>query len=151
VNEETHRIVEIGGIKVELDLRTAKVIETYRVGDPVRLLLKPEYSTDYKICPGFLIGLYPFKDLSSICVAYVDGETWGSTPAIKFVYINSKSKHEIAPMAEAEVPGVLKNAQELFTAAIDKKARELFELEQQRDFFLRRMGTIINNTEENAS
>ena len=37
------RVIEINGIKVEVDLRTAKQINQYKVGDNVKLLIKSGY------------------------------------------------------------------------------------------------------------
>jgi hypothetical protein len=35
--EENKRIVEIDGVKIEVDLRSAKRIDTFRVGDNVKV------------------------------------------------------------------------------------------------------------------
>ena len=40
MSDEQKRIVEIGGVKIEVDLRTAKRVDSYRVGDPVKVLTK---------------------------------------------------------------------------------------------------------------
>ena len=40
IPEEFRRVVEIEGVKVEVDLRTAKKVDTYRVGDAIRVLVK---------------------------------------------------------------------------------------------------------------
>lgn len=45
---ETTRIIEVNGVKVEVDLRNATVIENYKVGDSVKVLQK-EYSNSYKV------------------------------------------------------------------------------------------------------
>lgn len=38
--DDGKRIIEIDGVKIEVDLRTAKRIDTYRVGDNVKILNK---------------------------------------------------------------------------------------------------------------
>ena len=45
---EEKRIVEIDGVKIEVDLRTAKRIDTFRVGDNVKVLCK-EYNGDFTV------------------------------------------------------------------------------------------------------
>ena len=37
---EEKRIVEIDGVKIEVDLRTAKRVDSYKVGDNVKILEK---------------------------------------------------------------------------------------------------------------
>ena len=38
MSEDNKRIIEINGIKMEVDLRNAKRIDTFKVGDPVKVL-----------------------------------------------------------------------------------------------------------------
>ena len=64
---EEKRIVEIDGVKIEVDLRTAKRIDTFRVGDNVKVLCK-EYNGDFKVKPGIITDFCNFKEKSSISV-----------------------------------------------------------------------------------
>lgn len=50
---ETKRIIEINGVKLEIDTREAVSIDTVKVGDPVKVLIK-DYSS-YKSFPGVVI------------------------------------------------------------------------------------------------
>lgn len=84
--EKTTRIVEIDGIKLEIDLRTAKKIEHFRVGDNVRVLVK-SYSDNYKVHPGVIVGFDGFEKLPTICIAYL--ETSYNAAEVKFAYINA--------------------------------------------------------------
>lgn len=45
--EEYKKIVEINGIKMEVDMRHAKTIDTYKIGDRVKVLVK-QYSDTYR-------------------------------------------------------------------------------------------------------
>jgi hypothetical protein len=49
------RIVEINGVKLELDMRQAKLqsIDTFKVGDSVKVLIK-EYGDSYKTHAGVI-------------------------------------------------------------------------------------------------
>ncbi|MHC4294732.1 MAG: hypothetical protein ACYSTL_04025, partial [Planctomycetota bacterium] len=49
------RVVEINGVKLEVDLRHAKVIDQFRVGDRVKVL-KKKYEKVYESHPGAIIG-----------------------------------------------------------------------------------------------
>jgi len=63
------QIIEINGVKVEVDLREARTIETLRVGDKVKLL-KKTYS-GHDVHAGVIVGFEPFPDQPAIVVAYV--------------------------------------------------------------------------------
>ena len=60
MSEENKRIVEINGIKVEVDLREAKVIESFKVGDPVRVFHPGASHRDADIRPGVIVGFCEF-------------------------------------------------------------------------------------------
>jgi hypothetical protein len=82
------RVIEINGIKMEIDLRTAKRIDNLKVGDRVKVLIK-EY-TSYKVHPGTIIGFEPFEKLPTIIIAYM--ETTYSSASVKFLYYNAKTE-----------------------------------------------------------
>jgi hypothetical protein len=65
------RVVEINGVKVEVDLREAVAVETMRVGDAVRVLVK-NYGGTYAAHDGVVIGFDQFKNLPTITVAYAE-------------------------------------------------------------------------------
>ena len=65
--DETRRIVEIDGVKVEVDLRTAKRVDSFRVGDNVKILDK-SYQ-DYKVKPGIIVDFAEFQELPTIVIA----------------------------------------------------------------------------------
>ena len=58
-NQEQKRIIEVNGVKMEIDLRNAKVVENYKVGDYVKVLIK-EYNS-YKSYIGNIIGFDNFE------------------------------------------------------------------------------------------
>lgn len=97
MEEQNTKIIEIGGVKVECDLRKAKQVETFKVGDPVKLLIKND---DYPhVGYGFIIGFAFFKSLSIITVVYTD-----EFRRIQFAHVTEKSKlFEIAPCSENEI------------------------------------------------
>lgn len=134
------RIVEIGGVKVEYDLRTAKQVDTFKVGDPVKLLVK-EYDS-HKVKYGVIIDFANFTELPSIVVAYLDG--W-SNDHIKFEHVNADSKDiQIAPCSEDEI-SIDKHGIE---SNIDKKIAELKgeirDLEENKRIFRKRFGEMFD-------
>jgi hypothetical protein len=79
------RIIEINGVKVEVDLRTAKRVDEFKVGDKVKLL-KKNYGDTFESHYGILIGFDEFKNLPTMIIAYLTYDD------IKFEYINTESK-----------------------------------------------------------
>lgn len=134
-------IIEINGIKMEVDLRNAKVIDNYRVGDTVKVLVKG-YS-DYKSHVGMIIGFDEFQQLPTIVVAYLDIEY--STTAIKFVYINSNTKDiEICKINDWDIPYSKQQIIDRMNVEIDKKEAEVRELNQRKSVFLQMFGKYFD-------
>lgn len=131
------RIVEINGVKLEVDLSQARVVENYRIGDNVKLL-KKEYSNSYKNCAGVIIGFDNFKERPTIIVAYYE-ESYD--PEIKLAYINKDTEGiEICPMNPDEKVLTKESVIEKFDAKIGKAENAVTEIKKQKEFFLRRFG-----------
>ena len=82
-------VIEINGVKLEVDLRTARRVENIRVGTRVKVLQK-KYSDSYEIRHGVVIGFEPFLELPTIIIAVAKIEYNSAT--VEFVYFNSKSE-----------------------------------------------------------
>lgn len=96
--DESKRIVEIHGTKVEVDLRTARTVETYKVGDPVKVL-KKRYSDSYEVMPGAIVGFAEFTALPTVEVVCVN-----HNGDVEFIAYNDKSEGvELAPMNRYEM------------------------------------------------
>lgn len=136
MNTET-TIVEINGVKMEVDLRHAKIVhENIRVGSKVKVLEKSTY-TGATVYAGVVVGFEPFTDLPTIIVAYMKE---GYTDAgLHFAYINAKSaeKWDMVPSMDDELPLVKGDVLARFDRDADKKRAELADIEAKRDFFLR--------------
>lgn len=85
---EGKTIIEVNGVKLEVDLRSARRIDEIRVGDRVKVLLKTYDS--YKVCAGTVVGFEPFEKLPTIVVAYVEVDYNKSD--VKFLHFNSQTK-----------------------------------------------------------
>lgn len=132
------RTIEVEGQKFEVDMRAAKKIEAYRVGDRVKVL-KKTYS-GYEVHPGAICGIDAFKNLPTIVVAYVPGR-FSDDGKVEFAYLNAESKDiEIAPMSEDDLIPTRDTILTYFERAIESHRSKLREIEVKRDYFLRQFG-----------
>jgi hypothetical protein len=131
---EGKTIIEVNGVKLEVDLRTATRVDTLRVGDRVKVLVK-NYS-DYTVHPGVVVGFEPFKALPTVIVAYM--EVTYSEVKLKFVYFNSQTKDtEIVKAIDNDQLDVDKAKMcEVFDRDIAKKEEELEGLRLKKTYFL---------------
>lgn len=127
-------IIEINGVKMEIDLRHAVRIDELRVGDRVKVLIKG-YS-DYKVYPGTIIGFEPFQSLPTIIVAYLENG-WNSVD-VKFLYFNAQTKeHEIVKAIDDDGMDIDKAALlAAFDRDVAKHQREISAIEEKRAYFL---------------
>lgn len=68
--EDTKQIIEINGLKMEIDTRYARRIEELRIGSRVKVLVKG-YSDDWTAHSGVVVGFEPFPERPTIIVAYI--------------------------------------------------------------------------------
>ena len=125
-------IVEVNGIKLEVDMRTAKRIEVLRVGTRVKILNKPSYG-DTKVYAGVVVGFEPFPSKPSILVAYMIEEY--SKAEIKVIAINADTKdYEMVASIDDELFSH-DEIEKKFEKQIAVKQREINELKQQKHYF----------------
>lgn len=138
------RVIEIEGVKVEVDLRTAKQVNSYKVGDRVKLLLKT-YS-GHEVKPGVIVGIDAFKKLPTIVIAYIP-EILGygaTTGKISFAHLNAESKDvEICPLSEEDILPNRETVVAYFDRAIEEKQKQIEDVERRREYFLRQYGTTF--------
>ena len=131
----TKQVIEINGVKMEVDMRFAKRVEEIRVGSRVKVLRK-KYSDSYEVLHGVVLGFEPFNELPTIIIAVAKIDYSGAS--IEFVYYNAKTEGlEMVVAIEDDLAALDKND---FLAhcdrEIDKKRNEILELEQRKKFFL---------------
>ena len=137
------RIVEVNGVKLEIDLSQCRVVENYRVGDPVKVLTK-EYTNDFKSHVGTIVGFDNFKELPTIIIAYL--ETSYAAADIKFVYFNAKTENiEICPINKADLPCTKAEVLELLDTEITKEREKVRELENKKNIFLKQFGKYFES------
>lgn len=143
--EKQTTVIEVNGVKLEVDLRSAKRIDQLQVGSRVKCLVK-SYD-DFKTMPGVIVGFEPFPTLPTIVVAYL--ETGYGSPGLKFKSFNSKTKDfEVVSdldnnALEIDRESVLDN----FDRELAKKELELRELREKKEFFLAHFGRYFSEHE----
>lgn len=128
------KIIEINGVKLEIDLREATTIDTVKVGDAIKLL-KKKYSDSWDSFPGTIVGFDCFKTLPTIIVAYIEN-SYSDDALLKFAYINAEAKDcEIVKCNEHDLVierGTILNR---FDRAIGKAEREIEDLKIKKRYF----------------
>lgn len=135
---ENTRVIEIDGVKIEVDLRTAKRIDTFKVGDNVKVLCKSSNS-DYKVKPGIITDFANFKEKPTIVVAVLnEGTYWNSNPTIEFIHIyeGMEDKYEIVYASDEDLRLTKDGVIEKFEREIAKKKNEAQDLENQLTYFI---------------
>lgn len=131
---EGKTVIEVNGVKLEVDLRHAKRVDELRVGDRVKVLTKG-YS-DYSVHAGTIIGFEPFAKLPTIIVAYVEKSY--AKAEIKFVHFNSQSKDvEIIKAIDDDAIDIDKqNVVQQLDAEIAKLRDQIADVERRKQYFL---------------
>ena len=140
MSTESKQIIEINGIKMEVDMRHAVRVDHFKIGDPVKLLL----ISDNTVKSGVIVGFEQFEKLPTIVVAYLKSDYW--TTGIDFAYINSKSsdKYEIVASDRDTLLSVDKAAIiGKMDDEITKKEQEIIEMKRKKQFFLDRFGVYF--------
>ena len=131
--DEEKTIVEINGVKLEVDLRHAKRIDRFKIGDSVKVLAK-EYS-EQRVYPGVIVGFENFKDVPTIVVCYLSGYH----SEIRFLYYNSTTKtadFDIVASHDDYVAIEKGHVVEKMDREIFKKEEELADMNRKKAYFL---------------
>ena len=136
---ECTREVTVNGVKFEVDMRYAKRIDTFKVGDTVKVLDQRNDRNEMRT--GVITDFADFKDLPTIMVAiYKAGDYW-SKPTIEFIPYNSDTKGiEIVGVSQEEIMVSHETIVNKFDDEIAKKRDELNDLIVKRDTFVKYFG-----------
>jgi len=145
MENENKRIIEVNGVKMEIDLRHANVVDNYKVGDYVKILVK-DYNS-YKSYIGNIIGFDNFEKNPTIVIAYLKNEY--STATIEFAYLNSSSENiEITTLNEWDIPLKKSTILEHFQEEILKKEQEIKEMKNKANIFEQLFGKYFENKQD---
>ena len=142
--KEEKRIIEINGIKMEVDLRTAKRIDEFKIGDNIKVLKK--VNDNFEVFPGVIIDFVDFKDLPTIQIATFKADYWGNH--LDFMNFNSETKGvEITKVSEHELVLEKERILDKFMKEIKKKQNELDEIVSKKNYLLKHFGKYFKDTE----
>jgi hypothetical protein len=126
-------IIEVNGVKLEVDMRYARRVDEIRIGDRVKVLKKSGYGNEHKVFPGIIVGFEPFVKLPTIVVAYIDTD-WSSSK-IAFLHYNTSCEAEIVHAADEDFHVDRDMIIARFNREIDTKRKEIETIEEQRRYF----------------
>ncbi len=136
---EEKRVIEVNGVKLEVDMRYARRIDEFRVGDTVKVLDKRNDKNEMRT--GVITDFANFKELPTIMVAVYKSGDWWSAPTIEFIPYNSDTKDiEIVGVSAEEVMVSKDTIVDRFNDNIMKKKAELDDLIVKRDTFVKYFG-----------
>lgn len=131
--------VEINGVKYEVKIDEATRIESFRVGDTVKVLVK-EYSDSYKSKYGVILGFDDFKDFPNIQVATL--EIGYSSATIQILDINPSTekdnKYRISKVTDTNLMIDKSEVLRMMDQEMEKKIQEVEELKRKKTYFLTR-------------
>lgn len=138
--DEQKTIIEVNGVKLEVDLRNARRVDTLRVGDRVKCLVKSSYGGSMATYAGVVVGFEPFPSLPSIVVAYLD--TGYASGTLKFHTFNAETKDfEIVADIDNNALEIDKgNIIAQFDRELAGKRQEIENIEAKRAYFIAHFG-----------
>lgn len=134
---ENSKIIEINGVKFEVDERTATLrqVSSLKIGSRVKVL-KKKYGDNFEVYHGTVVGFEPFKENPVVIIAYVEASYSSDGPAIKFLYYNNKSEEQVIVSDENDKEALAyDNVIDQIDNAIEKKKREIQDLEDRKSYF----------------
>lgn len=136
---EDKRIIEINGVKLEVDMRSARRIDEFKVGDSVKVLDQRDGKNEMR--SGVITDFANFKDLPTMMVAiYKEGSFW-EKPTIEFIPFNANTEGiEIVGVSAEEIIVSRDTVVQKFDDEIAKKRDELNDLIIKRDTFVKYFG-----------
>lgn len=137
LKDETRKMMNVGGVNVEVDMTGVRIVSSFKVGDPVKVLKKGyDKWTAY---PGVIVGYDDFKNLPTIIVAYLEYSKFD------YVYINENSEDvELAPASvdafDVSVEAVLLHLDN----EIIKAELEVAKAKNKKDTFKKQFGNFYD-------
>lgn len=130
------RIVEINGVKLEVDMRYARRIDEFKVGDTVKVL--DNRNDKNEVRTGVITDFANFKELPTLVLAvYRAGDFW-SKPSIEFIPFNAQTENiEIVGVSAEEIIVSKDTIVQKFDDEIAKARDVLNDLIIKRDTFVK--------------
>jgi hypothetical protein len=136
MSEENKRIVEIDGVKLEVDLRSAKVIDHYKIGDPVRVLHPSSQYSKNSIKAGVIVGFCEFEKNPAIEILELDENYNGVGFSLVTIVSGEENPIQIAPYDRYSGLVSQSDIVTRFDRKIQEKELELADLKLKKDYFI---------------
>lgn len=137
--DENKKIIEINGVRLEVDLRSARRIDEFKVGDSVKVL--DNRNDKNMVRSGVITDFANFKELPTIMVAMYTPPDYWSKPSIEFIPYNANTENiEIVAVSAEEIIVSRDTIVQKFDDEIAKKRDELNDLIIKRDTFVKYFG-----------
>jgi len=134
MDNEDKRIIEINGVKLEVDMRTAKRVDTFKVGDPVKILCT-EYQNQSVVRPGVIVGFAEFASGPAIEIMMLKDEYNGVS--FEFITMSKETKkYEICLFNRYEKLFMKGNVLDRFDKEVEKKRLEIEEIKLKKEYFI---------------
>lgn len=144
---ETIQQFAVGAVTIAANRAVAVRAEVLKVGDTVRVLIKPSYGNP-EVHTGVIVGFEPFKERPTIIVAYL--EVGYNKAEMKMLYYNGNDKQEAEILAapdglniEIERSRIL----DWFDSEEQKKLVEVDEIRAKRRYFNKYFGGVLTQIE----
>ncbi len=128
-----NKIIEINGVKFEVDARTATLrqLSTLKVGAKVKVL------KDNIVHCGVIIGFEPFEQSPVVVICYMETGYY-SSPELKFLYFKKDSKESIIVSTEDDDGSIERDdVVHKLERMIATKEREIQDLNDKKNYFLK--------------
>ena len=126
-------VIDINGVKLEVDLRQATTVESYKIGDKVKVL-KKQWGDTWTSYAGVIVGFDNFKNAPTIIILFI------ASTNLEFVSFNKESKDiEICP-ASIDMQIEKEDVVNKLNRDIQQKEAAVSEAKEKRDLFLRQFG-----------
>lgn len=146
---EEKKIVEINGIKMEVDMRHAKRVDHFRVGTKVKILKSGDYNDEKNVYAGIVVGFEEFKELPTIVIAYLHRDY---NPKVEMLYFNKETKKVEVIIADDDyLPFEKMDVIQKMDREIEAEEVKLIELRRKKEYFITRFGSYFPDVGEKRS
>jgi len=146
------QIIEINGAKIEVDFDKATKIDTFKIGDNVKIFHK-EYttSTEYKVFPAIIVGFTQTDTLIAIeCMMMkydYNGVTFKSIYFTNDAKMNEDKINILAAVHEGEMLFSYESILDKLDSNINVAEIALSEAKNRKEYFLKYYQKIIKDTQ----
>lgn len=134
----------VGAVTIAANRAQAVRAEVLKVGDPVRVLIKPGYGSP-EVHTGVIVGFEPFKERPTIIVAYIEKNY--NKAEMKMLYFNGNEKQDaeiLAAPQDINIDIERSRVLDWFDSEQRKKEAEIDEIKAKREYFERYFGGLFD-------